>query len=189
MGCGNSSVTSTTGGGPAEASKDVNYGGVYVGLPSDMTTVAASQSKSTHKGYCGTEWNSCKAVQLSVLLECRKDGDVLEKGTIIADGRPESLKMIEEILVTVDFLARPSVLLIYVPPLRRQRLHRAREVKGYSMYIHGGKSEGSNSTINTKHDPRCAPTFNIRLCLSAGASGLLAEQRKEAAVCQLRMTP
>ncbi|AWP08143.1 Hypothetical protein SMAX5B_021273 [Scophthalmus maximus] len=77
------------------------------------------------------------------------------RGTIIADGRPESLKMIEEILVTVDFLARPSVLLIYVPPLRRQRLHRAREVKGYSMYIHGGKSEGSNSTINTKHDPRC----------------------------------
>ncbi|KAK6318422.1 hypothetical protein J4Q44_G00117130 [Coregonus suidteri] len=26
-----------------------NYGGVYVGLPSDMTTVAASQSKSTDK--------------------------------------------------------------------------------------------------------------------------------------------
>ncbi|XP_029613870.1 overexpressed in colon carcinoma 1 protein isoform X2 [Salmo trutta] len=26
-----------------------NYGGVYVGLPSDMTTVAGSQSKSTDK--------------------------------------------------------------------------------------------------------------------------------------------
>ncbi|XP_069384108.1 overexpressed in colon carcinoma 1 protein isoform X2 [Paralichthys olivaceus] len=61
MGCGNSSVTSNTGGGPAEASKEVtedpavedekrrNYGGVYVGLPTDMTTVASSQSKSTHK--------------------------------------------------------------------------------------------------------------------------------------------
>nr|XP_019934188.1 PREDICTED: overexpressed in colon carcinoma 1 protein [Paralichthys olivaceus] len=46
---------------PAEASKEVtedpavedekrrNYGGVYVGLPTDMTTVASSQSKSTHK--------------------------------------------------------------------------------------------------------------------------------------------
>ncbi|XP_071007401.1 overexpressed in colon carcinoma 1 protein homolog [Oncorhynchus clarkii lewisi] len=46
---------------PAETSKDLteepspddekrrNYGGVYVGLPSDMTTVAASQSKSTGK--------------------------------------------------------------------------------------------------------------------------------------------
>ncbi|XP_072242315.1 overexpressed in colon carcinoma 1 protein [Leuresthes tenuis] len=61
MGCGNSSATSTSGGGPAEASKDVteepmvedekrrNYGGVYVGLPADLTTAAASQSKSTHK--------------------------------------------------------------------------------------------------------------------------------------------
>uniref|UniRef100_A0A3B3U2V7 Uncharacterized protein n=1 Tax=Poecilia latipinna TaxID=48699 RepID=A0A3B3U2V7_9TELE len=27
-----------------------NYGGVYVGLPADLTTVAASQSKSTQKG-------------------------------------------------------------------------------------------------------------------------------------------
>ncbi|XP_052399966.1 overexpressed in colon carcinoma 1 protein homolog [Carassius gibelio] len=62
MGCGNSSATSTTAGGPAEAAKDVteepspddekrrNYGGVYVGLPADLTTVAASQSKSTRKG-------------------------------------------------------------------------------------------------------------------------------------------
>ncbi|XP_029378775.1 overexpressed in colon carcinoma 1 protein isoform X4 [Echeneis naucrates] len=61
MGCGNSSATSTSGGGPADASKDVtedpladdekrrNYGGVYVGLPADLTTVAASQSKSTRK--------------------------------------------------------------------------------------------------------------------------------------------
>ncbi|XP_029378773.1 overexpressed in colon carcinoma 1 protein isoform X2 [Echeneis naucrates] len=64
MGCGNSSATSTSGGGPADASKDVtedpladdekrrNYGGVYVGLPADLTTVAASQSKSTRKGSC-----------------------------------------------------------------------------------------------------------------------------------------
>ncbi|XP_016888250.1 overexpressed in colon carcinoma 1 protein isoform X2 [Cynoglossus semilaevis] len=62
MGCGNSSVTSNAGGGPAEASKDVteestvddekrrNYGGVYVGLPAELATVAESQSKSTHKG-------------------------------------------------------------------------------------------------------------------------------------------
>ncbi|XP_062318859.1 overexpressed in colon carcinoma 1 protein [Osmerus eperlanus] len=61
MGCGNSSATSTSGGGPADVSKDVteepspdeekrrNYGGVYVGLPTDMTAVASSQSKSTRK--------------------------------------------------------------------------------------------------------------------------------------------
>ncbi|KAM7414937.1 hypothetical protein PAMA_019655 [Pampus argenteus] len=61
MGCGNSSATNTSGGGPAEASKDVtedspaedekrrNYGGVYVGLPADLATVAESQSKPTHK--------------------------------------------------------------------------------------------------------------------------------------------
>ncbi|XP_023647048.1 overexpressed in colon carcinoma 1 protein [Paramormyrops kingsleyae] len=59
MGCGNSSATGTSGGGPAEASKDMteessqedekrrNYGGVYVGLPTEMSTVAASQSKSS----------------------------------------------------------------------------------------------------------------------------------------------
>uniref|UniRef100_A0A8C5C4K8 Uncharacterized protein n=1 Tax=Gadus morhua TaxID=8049 RepID=A0A8C5C4K8_GADMO len=27
-----------------------NYGGVYVGLPTDLTTVASSQSKPTRKG-------------------------------------------------------------------------------------------------------------------------------------------
>ncbi|XP_061085882.1 overexpressed in colon carcinoma 1 protein homolog [Conger conger] len=60
MGCSNSSVSSTSGGAPAEASKDIaeeplpddekrrNYGGVYVGLPADLTTVASSQSKPTH---------------------------------------------------------------------------------------------------------------------------------------------
>ncbi|XP_051739876.1 overexpressed in colon carcinoma 1 protein isoform X1 [Ctenopharyngodon idella] len=64
MGCGNSSATSTTAGGP-ESAKDVteepspddekrrNYGGVYVGLPADLTTVAASQSKSTRKAGAG----------------------------------------------------------------------------------------------------------------------------------------
>ncbi|TKS73688.1 Overexpressed in colon carcinoma 1 protein -like protein [Collichthys lucidus] len=35
-----------------EDEKRRNYGGVYVGLPADLTTVAASQSKSTHKGFC-----------------------------------------------------------------------------------------------------------------------------------------
>ncbi|XP_053742675.1 overexpressed in colon carcinoma 1 protein [Synchiropus splendidus] len=61
MGCGNSSATSTSGGGPADASKEVtedpaaddekrrNYGGVYVGLPTDLSTVASSQSKPTSK--------------------------------------------------------------------------------------------------------------------------------------------
>ncbi|KAL0968035.1 hypothetical protein UPYG_G00261420 [Umbra pygmaea] len=61
MGCGNSSAASTSGGGPAETAKDLtdepspddekrrNYGGVYVGLPSDITTVATSQSKATGK--------------------------------------------------------------------------------------------------------------------------------------------
>uniref|UniRef100_A0AAY5KIJ8 Uncharacterized protein n=1 Tax=Esox lucius TaxID=8010 RepID=A0AAY5KIJ8_ESOLU len=29
---------------------ELNYGGVYVGLPSDMTNVATSQSKTTGKG-------------------------------------------------------------------------------------------------------------------------------------------
>ncbi|MED6294812.1 hypothetical protein CHARACLAT_024976, partial [Characodon lateralis] len=33
----------------AEDEKRRNYGGVYVGLPADPTTVAASQSKSTRK--------------------------------------------------------------------------------------------------------------------------------------------
>ncbi|XP_028811113.1 overexpressed in colon carcinoma 1 protein homolog [Denticeps clupeoides] len=62
MGCGNSTATSAAGGGgPAEDSKDVteegspdeekrrNYGGVYVGLPADLSNVNAGQSTSTHK--------------------------------------------------------------------------------------------------------------------------------------------
>ncbi|PWA28462.1 hypothetical protein CCH79_00016347 [Gambusia affinis] len=63
MGCGNSSATSTSGGGEcfrnlcvdvtedplADDEKRRNYGGVYVGLPADLTAVAASQSKSTRK--------------------------------------------------------------------------------------------------------------------------------------------
>ncbi|XP_054476761.1 overexpressed in colon carcinoma 1 protein [Anoplopoma fimbria] len=61
MGCGNSSATNTSGDGPADVSKDVtedplpddekrmNYGGVYVGIPADLTTVATSQSKSSCK--------------------------------------------------------------------------------------------------------------------------------------------
>ncbi|XP_061107173.1 overexpressed in colon carcinoma 1 protein homolog [Conger conger] len=64
MGCGHSSTASTSGGGggggPAEVAKDVtdepspdekrrNYGGVYVGLPADLATIAGSQSKSSCK--------------------------------------------------------------------------------------------------------------------------------------------
>ncbi|XP_034391731.1 overexpressed in colon carcinoma 1 protein [Cyclopterus lumpus] len=55
MGCGNSSATNTSGDGPADVSnvtedplvddeKRMNYGGVYVGIPADLTAVAASQS-------------------------------------------------------------------------------------------------------------------------------------------------
>uniref|UniRef100_A0A3Q3QRI2 Uncharacterized protein n=1 Tax=Monopterus albus TaxID=43700 RepID=A0A3Q3QRI2_MONAL len=53
MGCGNSSATSASGGtGLLTATSCAlrNYGGVYVGLPADLTTVATSQSKSTRKG-------------------------------------------------------------------------------------------------------------------------------------------
>ncbi|XP_057185979.1 overexpressed in colon carcinoma 1 protein isoform X2 [Triplophysa rosa] len=71
MGCGNSSATRTTAGGPAEAVKDVteepspddekrrNYGGVYVGLPADLTT-AASQSKSTCKEHKRRYFEECR---------------------------------------------------------------------------------------------------------------------------------
>ncbi|XP_072529954.1 overexpressed in colon carcinoma 1 protein homolog [Salminus brasiliensis] len=60
MGCGNSTATSTAGGSP-EAAKDEtedpppedekrrNYGGVYVGLPADLSNVTAAQTPSTHK--------------------------------------------------------------------------------------------------------------------------------------------
>lgn len=34
-----------------------NYGGVYVGLPADLTAVAASQSKSTRKDWQQITWN------------------------------------------------------------------------------------------------------------------------------------
>ncbi|XP_056273092.1 overexpressed in colon carcinoma 1 protein [Pseudoliparis swirei] len=56
MGCGNSAATNTAGDGPADVSKDVteeplvdderriNFGGVYVGIPADLTAAAASQS-------------------------------------------------------------------------------------------------------------------------------------------------
>ncbi|KAM3870171.1 overexpressed in colon carcinoma 1 protein [Diretmus argenteus] len=61
MGCGNSSATTTSGGGECSRAsvlteepspddeKRRNYGGVYVGLPADLTTVAASQAKATRK--------------------------------------------------------------------------------------------------------------------------------------------
>ncbi|XP_017573312.1 overexpressed in colon carcinoma 1 protein homolog [Pygocentrus nattereri] len=60
MGCGNSTATSTAG-GPPEAAKDEaeephpedekrkNYGGVYVGLPTDLSSVTTVQTPSTHK--------------------------------------------------------------------------------------------------------------------------------------------
>ncbi|KAK1169283.1 overexpressed in colon carcinoma 1 protein [Acipenser oxyrinchus oxyrinchus] len=65
MGCGNSTATTTSSGGPAGAvnealyrteestsddEKKRNYGGVYVGLPADPATVAASQAKSSGTG-------------------------------------------------------------------------------------------------------------------------------------------
>lgn len=40
-----------------------NYGGVYVGLPADLTTVAASQSKSTRKGEQRSRWTAAGASQ------------------------------------------------------------------------------------------------------------------------------
>uniref|UniRef100_A0A8C2CF55 Overexpressed in colon carcinoma 1 protein homolog n=1 Tax=Cyprinus carpio TaxID=7962 RepID=A0A8C2CF55_CYPCA len=61
MGCGNSTSASTAA-GPSESAKDVqddssmddekrrNYGGVYVGLPADLSNVATGQTPSTHKG-------------------------------------------------------------------------------------------------------------------------------------------
>ncbi|XP_076968020.1 overexpressed in colon carcinoma 1 protein [Tamandua tetradactyla] len=60
MGCGNSSAGSA-GRGPAGAAKDVteesitedekrrNYGGVYVGLPSEAVDMVSSQMKSIRK--------------------------------------------------------------------------------------------------------------------------------------------
>ncbi|XP_058841514.1 overexpressed in colon carcinoma 1 protein [Acipenser ruthenus] len=59
MGCGNSTATTTSSGGPGGAANEAteesmsddekkrNYGGVYVGLPADPATVAASQAKSS----------------------------------------------------------------------------------------------------------------------------------------------
>ncbi|XP_054974208.1 overexpressed in colon carcinoma 1 protein [Sorex araneus] len=62
MGCGNSTATNAGAGrGPAGAAKDVteesiteddkrrNYGGVYVGLPSEAVSAVPSQSKTVRK--------------------------------------------------------------------------------------------------------------------------------------------
>ncbi|XP_056604858.1 overexpressed in colon carcinoma 1 protein homolog [Triplophysa dalaica] len=61
MGCGNSTPTITAA-GPAESVKDIqddssgdaekrqNYGGVYVGIPADLSNVAPGQIPSTLKG-------------------------------------------------------------------------------------------------------------------------------------------
>ncbi|KAM5254559.1 overexpressed in colon carcinoma 1 protein [Hipposideros larvatus] len=60
MGCGNSTATSA-GRGPAGAAKDVteesiteddkrrNYGGVYVGLPSEAVNMVSNQTKTVRK--------------------------------------------------------------------------------------------------------------------------------------------
>ncbi|GAA6100231.1 overexpressed in colon carcinoma 1 protein homolog [Tachysurus ichikawai] len=61
MGCGNSSAANTAGGQPEAAkgeSEDAfpedekrrNYGGVYVGLPADLSNVNTAPTPSTHKG-------------------------------------------------------------------------------------------------------------------------------------------
>uniref|UniRef100_A0A672R348 Uncharacterized protein n=1 Tax=Sinocyclocheilus grahami TaxID=75366 RepID=A0A672R348_SINGR len=47
---GHSKIYSFTVLGCPGGSENQNYGGVYVGLPADLNTVAASQSKSTRKG-------------------------------------------------------------------------------------------------------------------------------------------
>ncbi|XP_032503161.1 overexpressed in colon carcinoma 1 protein isoform X2 [Phocoena sinus] len=62
MGCGNSTATSAGAGqGPAGAAKDVteesiteddkrrNYGGVYVGLPSEAVNMVSNQTKTVRK--------------------------------------------------------------------------------------------------------------------------------------------
>ncbi|XP_066108698.1 overexpressed in colon carcinoma 1 protein [Saccopteryx bilineata] len=50
MGCGNSTATSAgSGRGSAGAAKDVNYGGVYVGLPSEAVNMVSSQTKTVRK--------------------------------------------------------------------------------------------------------------------------------------------
>ncbi|XP_060233819.1 overexpressed in colon carcinoma 1 protein [Meriones unguiculatus] len=62
MGCGNSTATSAgTGRGPTGAVKDAtedsitedekrrNYGGVYVGLPSEAASVVSGQAKTVRK--------------------------------------------------------------------------------------------------------------------------------------------
>ncbi|XP_020947244.1 overexpressed in colon carcinoma 1 protein [Sus scrofa] len=62
MGCGNSTATSAGASqGPAGAAKDVtedsiaeddkrrNYGGVYVGLPSEAVNMVSSQTKTVRK--------------------------------------------------------------------------------------------------------------------------------------------
>ncbi|XP_032988559.1 overexpressed in colon carcinoma 1 protein [Rhinolophus ferrumequinum] len=62
MGCGNSTATSAGAGrGPAGAAKDAteesiieddkrrNYGGVYVGLPSEAANMVSSQTKTVRK--------------------------------------------------------------------------------------------------------------------------------------------
>ncbi|XP_007668224.1 overexpressed in colon carcinoma 1 protein [Ornithorhynchus anatinus] len=62
MGCGNSTATgAATARGPSGAAKNVteesiteddkrrNYGGVYVGLPSDAVTMVSSQTKAAQK--------------------------------------------------------------------------------------------------------------------------------------------
>ncbi|XP_029902048.1 overexpressed in colon carcinoma 1 protein-like [Myripristis murdjan] len=66
MGCGNSSATNTSStGGPSDASKEVaeecvpeddkrkNYGGVYVGLPTDLSNIPQVQIGSLRENERG----------------------------------------------------------------------------------------------------------------------------------------
>ena len=54
-----------------------NYGGVYVGLPADLSTVAASQSKATRKGKTSTApYCAAHRIFRTLLLLCRTVGYV-----------------------------------------------------------------------------------------------------------------
>ncbi|KAI5213147.1 Overexpressed In Colon Carcinoma 1 Protein [Manis pentadactyla] len=72
MGCGNSTAASAGAGrGPAGAAKDVaeesiteddkrrNYGGVYVGLPSEAANMVSNQTKSVRKTSCSSGAHGC----------------------------------------------------------------------------------------------------------------------------------
>ncbi|KAM6136874.1 overexpressed in colon carcinoma 1 protein [Pterocles gutturalis] len=75
MGCGNSTAGGAGGRGATGTTKDVaeesvsdddkrrNYGGVYVGLPSDATAMVSSQTKATPKGIGRLQGNKHSKIQ------------------------------------------------------------------------------------------------------------------------------